>query len=450
MTFQEWMEVIVMLLCFVLAALASGTETALTSVGRLRVRYLAEQGSKAAATLQRLRSDPNRFLSTVLFTNTLALIVASTATALLSESLYTRWGVPAEWRLWLTLADSVALSIVLLILAEVTPKTLALANAERVALAAAVPVDRLATFLSPILWAVTLISRGLTGGRAARAPYLTEEELITALHVSEEAGVIEEQEHQMIHGIIEIGDKTVREIMIPRTDIVAVEKEAGLREIVKLFKQHRHTRMPVYEENIDHVLGLIHTKDLLLFYTLSSSQKFDMDKVLRPIEFTPEQKKVDELLNDMRTKKQHMVIVVDEYGGTAGMVTLEDLLEEIVGEIRDEYDTGEQDLLQVLNDHEVRVDAGFPLEELNERLRLGIEESGDYDSVGGYVHAMLGKIAEEGDSFQSGRAKWVVEKVKGRRIEMVRLISEEPLPDESVHSSGTTHAYLEEGTGHIS
>ncbi|TMD16120.1 MAG: HlyC/CorC family transporter [Chloroflexi bacterium] len=450
MTGQEWMEVIVMALCFVLAALASGTETALTSVGRLRVRYLAEQGSKAAATLQRLRADPNRFLSTVLFTNTLALIVASTASALLSDSLFTRWGVPPEWRLWLTLLDSVALSVVLLILAEVTPKTLALANAERVALAAAVPVDRLATFLSPVLWAVTLISRALTGGRAARAPYLTEEELITALHVSEEAGVIEEQEHQMIHGIIEIGDKTVREIMIPRTDIISVDKEAGLRDIVKLFKQFRHTRMPVYDHDIDHVIGLIHTKDLLLFYTLSSSQKFDMDKVLRPILFTPEQKKVDELLNEMRTKKQHMVIVVDEYGGTAGMVTLEDLLEEIVGEIRDEYDTGEQDLLQIINDHEVRVDAGFPLEELNERLRLGIEESGDYDSVGGYVHAMLGKIAEEGDSFQTGRARWTVEKVKGRRIETVRVVSEEPFPDDSMDSGGTPHETVEEGTGHLS
>ena len=439
-----------MLLCFVLAALASGTETALTSVGRLRVRYLAEQGSQAAATLAKLRADPNRFLSTVLFTNTLALIVASTATALLSDSLYLRWGVPSEWRLWLTLLDSVILSVILLILAEVTPKTLAIAHAERVALAAAVPVDRLAGFLGPILWAVTIISRALTGGRAARAPYLTEEELITALHVSEEAGVIEEQEHQMIHGIIEIGDKTVREIMIPRTDIVAVDKEAGLREIVKLFKQHRHTRMPVYEEDIDHVIGLIHTKDLLLFYTLSSSQKFDMEKVLRPIEFTPEQKKVDELLNDMRTKKQHMMIVVDEYGGTAGMVTLEDLLEEIVGEIRDEYDTAEQDLLTILNDNEARVDAGFPLEELNERLRLGIEESGDYDSVGGYVHAMLGKIAEEGDSFQSGRAKWVVEKVKGRRIETVRLISDERWPRESMGLEGSTHHTVEEGTGHLS
>src|SRR5439155_300616 len=158
--------------------------------------------------------------------------------------------------------------------------------------------------------------------------------------------------------------------------------------------------------------------------------KFDMDKVLRPIEFTPEQKKVDELLNDMRTKKVHMMIVVDEYGGTAGLVTLEDLLEEIVGEIRDEYDTAEQEDLVIINDHEARVDAGFPLEELNERLHLGIEESGDYDSVGGYVHSVLGKIAEEGDSFQSGRAKWIVEKVKGRRIETIRLVAEERWPTE--------------------
>src|SRR3989442_1942317 len=198
MTGQEWMELIVMLLCLVLAALASGTETALTSVGRLRVRYLAEQGSQAAAILQRLRADPNRFLSTVLFTNTLALIVASTATALLSDSLFLRWGVPVEWRLWLTLLDSVALSVVLLIVAEVTPKTFALAHAERVALAAAVPVDRLASFLGPILWAVTIVSRALTGGRAPRAPYPTEEELPPGPPVSQETGGIPKQEHPMI------------------------------------------------------------------------------------------------------------------------------------------------------------------------------------------------------------------------------------------------------------
>jgi len=435
-TGQEFFDVLVLLLCFVIAAMASGTETALTSVGRLRVRFLAEQGSKSAAILQRLRADPNRFLSTVLFVNTLALIVASTATALLSESLFTRWGVPEQWRLWLTLLDSVILSVILLIAAEVTPKTLAITHAERVALLAAGPVDSLASVLGPILWAVTLISRALTGGRAARAPYLTEEELISMLHVSEEQGVIEEQEHQMIHGIIEIGDKTVREIMIPRTDIVAVEKHAPLKDIVRLFKEHRHTRMPVYDVDIDHVAGLIHTKDLLLFYTLSSAQKFDMDKMLRPIEFTPEQKKVDELLHDMRTKKVHMIIVVDEYGGTAGLVTLEDLLEEIVGEIRDEYDSAEEDELVILNDHEARVDAGFPLEELNSRLGLAIEESGDYDSVGGYVHSVLGKIAAPGDTFRGGRAKWTVEKVKGRRILTIRLTADQPWPKEALEHSG--------------
>src|SRR5579864_1039726 len=450
MTGQELVELVVLIACFFIAALASGTETALTSVGRLRVRFLAEQGHKAAEILQRLRADPNRFLSTVLFVNTLALIIASSSATLLTDSIFTRMGVPASWRLWMALLVSLVLSILLLIAAEVTPKTLAISHAERVALAAAGPVDRLATFLSPILFAVTIVSRALTAGRAARAPYLSEQELLTLLHVSEEQGVIEEQEHQMIHGIIEIGDKTVREIMIPRTDIIAVERDATLKDIVKLFKEHRHTRMPVFENDIDHVVGLLHTKDLLLFYTLSSSQKFDMDKVLRPIEFTPEQKKVDELLNEMRLKKVHMMIVVDEYGGTAGMVTLEDMLEEIVGEIRDEYDTAEQDQLVIVNDHEARVDAGFPLEELNSRLGLAIEESGDYDSVGGYVHAVLGKIAEAGDSFQSGRNKWIVEKVRGRRIETVRLVSENPWPDEALGRDGAKNAPVEEGTGHIS
>ncbi|HEY1455101.1 MAG TPA: hemolysin family protein [Candidatus Dormibacteraeota bacterium] len=458
MTTQEAIELIVLLVCCFVAALASGTETALTSVGRLRVRFLAEQGSRSAAILQRLRADPNRFLSTVLFVNTLALIVASTSTALLSDSVFTRAGLSASLRLWLTLLVSVVLSVILLIAAEVTPKTLAISHAERVALAAAGPVDRLATFLRPILWAVTLISRGLTGGRAARAPYLTEEELITLLHVSEEQGVIEEQEHQMIHGIIEIGDKAVREIMIPRTRIVAVDRDAQLRDVVKLFKEHRHTRMPVYERDIDHVIGLIHTKDLLLFYTLSSSQKFDIDKMLRPIEFTPEQKKVDELLNEMRTKKVHMMIVVDEYGGTAGLVTLEDLLEEIVGEIRDEYDTAEQELLVILNDHEARVDASFPLEELNERLGLGIEESGDYDSVGGYVHATLGKLAAAGDSFKAGRARWTVEKVTGRRIDTIQLTADQPWPIDALIQAGLANDqvangerdHLERETGHLS
>jgi putative hemolysin len=449
MNATEWGEIIVLVVCFFVAAAASGTETALTSVGRLRVRFLAEQGSKAANILQRLRADPNRYLSTVLFVNTLALIVASTATTLLSEAIFIGWQVPTSWRLWLALLVSFILSVILLIAAEVTPKTLAIRYAERVALAAAGPVDRLATFLGPVLWAVTIVSRALTGGRAARAPYLTEQELLTLLHVSEEQGVIEEQEHQMIHGIIEIGDKTVREIMVPRTDIVAVDRSSSLKDIVKVFKEHRHTRLPVYDGDIDHVIGLIHTKDLLLYYTLSTTREFDIEKILRPIKFTPEQKKVDELLHEMRTEKVHMMIVLDEYGGTAGLVSLEDLLEEIVGEIRDEYDAAEEEQLVVLNEHEARVEAIFPLEELNARLGLAIEESGDYDSVGGYVHAQLGKIAQAGDSFKGGRATWIVEKVKGRRIDSVRLKGDVSWPDETLIAAGLkkdTHVDRRDGS----
>src|SRR5260370_26682378 len=197
--------------------------------------------------------------------------------------------------------------------------------------------------------------------------------------------------------------------------------------------------MPGYEEDLDHVVGLLHAKDLLPYYTLSSAQKFDIDKILRTIRFTPEQKKVDELLLEMRTEKVHMMIVVDEYGGTAGLVSMEDLLEESVGEIRDEYDSGDEDMLTILNEHEARVDAGFPLEELNSRLGLAIEESGDYDSVGGYVHAMLGKIAVAGDSFRGGRALLTGEKGQGRRIEIVRFKSDQPGPGEALAASGFPH-----------
>ena len=346
--------------------------------------------------------------------------------------------MPGPQRLWLALLVSLLLSILLLLLAEVTPKTLAIRYAERVALAAAGPVDRMATFLNPVLWAVTIVSRALTGGRAAKAAFLTEEELITLLHVSEEQGVIEEQEHDMIHGIIEIGDKSVREVMVPRTDMVALDKSATLQDIVRIFKQHRHTRLPVYKADLDHIVGLIHAKDLLLFYTLARAPEFNLDKILRPILFTPETKKVDELLHEMRSKKVHMMIVVDEYGGTAGLVSLEDLLEEIVGEIRDEYDQAEEEHFKLVSPTEAVVDARYSMDELNSRLGLGINESGEYDSVGGYVVASLGAIPAPGAQFQGGRARWKVEQARGNRVEQVRLISDQPWPDDVLTEFGFT------------
>jgi putative hemolysin len=338
-----WGEIALLAACMVLAALASGTETAMTSVGRLRVRHLAEEGSRSAAILQQLAQDPNRFLSTILVVNTVALILASFAATLLSVRL-----LPHSWGFWGDLAVSLGLSVVLLIFAEVTPKTLAIRQAERIALLAAPVVAGLARVLRPVLWFITLVSRAITGGRAARAPYLTEQELMTVLHVSEEQGVIEEKEGEMISGIIEIGDKTVREVMVPRTDMTALERHAPLQEIVELFERYRHTRLPVFEEDLDHIVGLVNVKDLLLV-VVEDPRSFDMEAVMRPIQYVPESKKVDELLHLMQTENVHMMVVLDEYGGTAGLITLEDVLEEIVGEIRDEYDVGEEEPLQVLD-----------------------------------------------------------------------------------------------------
>src|SRR5215831_5354563 len=277
---QAYGEIALLVICVAVAALASATETALTSVGRLRVRHLADEGSPAAVVLQRLQQDPNRFLSTVLVVNTLALILASFAATLLSVRF-----MPPAFGFWGDLLVSLVLSVFLLIFAEVTPKTIAIRRAESLALRAAGPVDALAGFLRPVLWFITLVSRAITGGRAARAPYLTEEELMTLLHVSEEQGVIEEEEREMIHGIIQIGDKSVREVMVPRTDITAIPRDASLEEIVNVFRQYRHTRLPVFEGDLDHIMGLVNVKDLLLAL-VAGPEKFQLGQVMRPIRYT--------------------------------------------------------------------------------------------------------------------------------------------------------------------
>ena len=431
MSGSAFAELVVLVVCIILAALASATETAMTSVGRIRIRHLAEEGNPRAAVLHKLQQDPNRFLSTILVVNTFALILASSATTLLGVQV-----LPRNWGLIGDFAVSVLLSVFLLIFAEVTPKSLAIRQAERWALLTALPVDSLASLLRPVLWFITGVTRAITGGRAAHAPFLTEQELMTILSVSEEQGVIEEEEREMISGIIEIGDKIVREVMIPRTDITAIERHSNLQEIADMIRNQGHTRLPVYEGDIDHMVGLVHAKDILIVFAKHEEEGFDLEKILRPIRFTPEQKKVDELLHEMQEEKVHMMIVVDEYGGTAGLVTLEDLLEEIVGEIRDEYDTGEEEPITLIDDCQALVDARLSMDVLNERLRLGIAESEEYDSVGGYVYSVLGTIPEAGTSFEQGGVRWTVEQVNGQRILQVRLISKDPWPDDELVHAG--------------
>ena len=436
MTLQNWFELGILVLCVFFAALASGTETALTSVNRLRVRHLAEDGSARAATLQRLQQDPQRFLGTVLIVNTFALIIASAAATLLGIDLLHPY-LPKGFGTLGDFAVSFILSLFLLIFCEITPKSLAVRHADRVALQVAPAVDRLASFLAPLLWFVTSVARVLVPGRGHVRAFVTEAELMTLLSVSEEQGIIEEEERDMIQGIVEIGDKLVREVMVPRPDIVAVEKSATAEEIAELMETMGHTRIPVYDKDIDHIVGLVHAKDLLRqFVEVDRKDAFRLEKIVRPILQIPEQKKVDELLHEMRQKKAHMMVVIDEYGGTAGIVTLEDVLEEIVGEIRDEYDVAEKEPLELLSTSEAVVDGGFSMDELNEKLDLGITESDEYDSVGGYLNSVLGAIPKEGQTFDDPPIHWKVEEMNGSRIVRVRVTTDEHWPHDALLEAG--------------
>lgn len=427
MTLESWGEVALLGVCTLIACVASGAETALTSVGRFRIQRLAEEGSRAARILQRLHEDPNRFLSTVLVINTVALILASFATTLLAVRY-----VPDRYGFWGELVVALALSLLVLIFAEVTPKSFAIRHAERIALLVAPVVQWLSRPMRPLLWFITIVARAVTGGRAARAPYLTEEELMSMLSVSE----IEEGEREMISGIIEIGDKPVREVMVPRTDIVAAAQEASMEDILEVARRSGHTRIPIYGEGLDDIVGVVHVKDLIPALLQHPRPAFDVRRLMRKAVYTPESKKVDELLHQMRAERVHLMIVLDEYGGTAGLVTLEDLLEEIVGEIRDEYDVAEEEPLRVTGERTAVVDARYSMADLNERLDLGVPESEDYDSVGGYVLATLGRFPEAGTTFQGGRVRWTVEAVDGFRIQVVALEAEEPWPDEVLAEAG--------------
>ncbi|MBO0707959.1 MAG: HlyC/CorC family transporter, partial [Candidatus Dormibacteraeota bacterium] len=418
--------------CVLVASTASGVETAMTSVNRFRVSHLVDEGRRGAVTLQRLRNDPNRFLSTILVVNTVAVIFASFAVTLLTVQLMPpRWGFVGQFLI------SLAFSVLALIFAEVTPKSLAIRSAEPIALVAARPVDLLSRALRPVLWFITLVARAATAGRGAPRPFLTEDELLAMLNVSEQQGVIEEQERDMINQIIEAGDKPVREVMVPRTDMASIDKDASLEEVVSILNETGHTRLPIRDGDLDRIVGLVHMKDLAAFLLQRHpGQPFSLEAVQRPMTFTPQTKKVMELLHEMQDERVHMKVVVDEYGGTAGLVTLEDLLEQIVGEIRDEYDLEEEEEFRVLDAHTAQVDARYPMEDLSEDLHLGIPESDDYDSVGGYVLDLLGEVPEAGATFDAGGVHWTVSQVDGNRVVRVILRSDDPWPDDTLVDAG--------------
>jgi putative hemolysin len=408
--------IVVIVVGLVIAAFAAAAETSLTSVSRIRMRSLAEDGNKRARTVTRLHADPNGYLSTILTLNTVAVIVVSTATALLIGS-YLR-SVPQA-------VGTIVLSIIVLIFCEIAPKSLALRFNERVALVLAGPVQFVTRLLRPFVGGLSALSRVIvraaTRGHSVRGPFVTEEELKLLLYVGEQEGIVEQEEREMIHGILEMTDKTVREVMVPRVDVVASESTDAIADVIRVVIEYGYSRIPIYEDNIDNIVGVVYAKDLLRHGVVGDDQR-PLKEVAREPYYTPEAKHVGELLRDMKERKIHIAVVVDEHGGTAGIVTFEDLIEEIVGPIRDEYDMREVEELQIVSDHEVVVSARFPVDDLKEALDLQVPDV-EADTVGGLVYEQLGEIPKVGATIQLGNATLTVEAIRRQGIQSVRITS---------------------------
>ena len=443
--FYDITLIVLLVVTLLLAGLAASAETALTSVNRIRLRHLLDEGNPRALLIEKLQKNPNGFLTAILTTNTICIVISATAADLLAEG----HGLGGFWpQVGVSLVDA----IVVLILAEITAKSLAISNLGY-ALWVAPMVNFLTTLMRVPILGMSAIAALIKPGKGPARPFVTEEELKMMVTVGEEEGIIEEDEREMIHGIIEIGDMTVREAMIPRIDIVAVEVHRPISEVVSLILKHGHTRIPVYEDTIDHIVGVAYAKDLLRHSarTRSATEKNgDLRKLIRPAYSVPENKNLAEFLREMREKRVHMAIVVDEYGQTAGIITIEDIIEEIVGPIRDEYDALEQEEIEFLAPNEAVLDPRISLDDARDELGLRLEAD-DVDSLGGLIYSHLGTIPKRGDAFDVDGATFTVVSVRGQRIGKVRVRAAEPFPGavrrEEARAEAEAKAAAEAGDG---
>ena len=431
-----------------LNAFFAASEIAVVSSRKSRMKHLAEEeGNQAAALVLRLTENPGRFLATIQVGITLAGFFASAVSAISLVVLVADWLrliplplVADNSTLLAFLLVTTAISFVTLILGELVPKNLALQNAESFALKVARPIDVLATLAYPVVQILTgtsnLVLRLLGSERQAHFPSITEEEIRSMVDTAEEEGVVDPEEREMIQGIFDFGETQVHEVMVPRVDVVALDSNASPEEALRVIRKTGHSRLPVYEGDIDNIIGVLHAKDLLNCF--GDGRKCPrVGELARPPIFVPETKKVGELLRELRQRRSHLAIAIDEYGGTAGLVTLEDLLEEIVGPIQDEYDQQERSPVQMVAPGEAIVDASLSLSELNDLLGLDLEVEG-VDTVGGAIYAVLGHVPEPGERAEVDGAVLTVLEVDGPRIERVRVVhllpkeDQEPAPDQGV------------------
>ena len=381
-------QIIILIILLLLSAFFSSAETALTTVNRIRMRSLAEDGNSRAACVLKVTDDSGKMLSAILIGNNIVNLSASSIATSLALAMWGNVGAG--------IATGI-LTLLILIFGEISPKTIAAINAEKISLSYCNIIYWLMKLLTPVIFILNKLSIAflflLRVDPNAKDKAMTEEELRTIVDVGKETGVIESEEHEMINNVFDFGDAQAKEVMVPRIDMTFANIDCTYDELIEIFKEDKFTRLPVYKDTTDNVIGIINMKDLLLY---KDREHFSIQDIMREPYFTYEHKNTAELFMEMRKSSISLAIVLDEYGATAGLITLEDLLEEIVGEIRDEYDTDEEDPIVKLSDREYLVLGSTNLEDLCEKLDLDFE-SDDYDTIGGYLIGLLDHLPEKNE-----------------------------------------------------
>lgn len=408
-------QIILLIVLLSTSAFFSASETALMTLSKIRIRHMVEEKVKGADHIEKLTENPNRLLGTILVGNNIANIAASALATSVAIKVFPESGVGIA---------TAIMTVLVLIFGEITPKSLAAQNSERISLKVYKPMSLLVFIFRPIVSVFTFISSGfirLFGGNPNKSqPFITQEELKTMVDVSEEEGVLEEEEKEMIYNVFEFGDLQVKDVMVQRVDIVAINTESTYDEILEVIKTEQFSRIPVYKETIDDIVGILNVKDLL--FTKNIDEAFSVENYMREPFYTFEFKRITDLFKEMKKERNHMAVVLDEYGGTVGIATIEDLVEEIVGEIEDEYDDEEDKEIDVIKEDEYVVAGSLRIDEINDLIGTSIE-SEEFDSVGGFIIGQLGRFPDAGEDVEYNNIKFVIEDIDKNRIKKVRIFT---------------------------
>lgn len=407
-------QIIILLILLLLSCFFSSAETSLTTVNKLRIRSLADENVKGAKTVVKLIENPSKMLSAILIGNNVVNLSASSIATSLAIDHFGSVGAG--------IATGIV-TIMILIFGEITPKTLATIHAEKLSLTYSGIIYFLTQLLTPVIYIVNQISltilRLLRVNPNTRVSAITENELRTIVDVSHEEGIIESEERRMITNVVDFGDSLAKDVMVPRIDMEFADINLTYDELVTAFSIEKFTRMPVYQETRDNIVGIVNLKDV--FFYQGKKEDFCLKDIMRDPYFTYEYKKTSELFIEMKRESIPIAIVLDEYGATAGLLTLEDLIEEIVGDIRDEYDSDEEDSIQCINENEFIADGNTKLDDINEVIGLHIE-SNDYDSIAGHIIGLLDHLPSQGETVEEDHVIYTVDAVDKNRIDKVHIV----------------------------